>query len=215
MNEKMDVRTVMTGNDGRLYVYVGKDEKLLAEVKDYEVKASFTNISYKPIGDFQEYAIPDKVKFTLTFSEAVIRDDWVVEPILKGVNGSAGQKPMIPYFSFKIRPLSEEEYLTARQNAVVKMANPNNPQLPPVEKEVKVEELSAWKIYYATVNRDTVWKNPEVIRTLEKRGCPIITVVDVINAVLMAGEKDTVDTQIDVISGYYGDRESLEDYAKN
>ncbi len=119
------------------------------------------------------------------------------------------------YFSFKIRPLSEEEYLTARQNAVVKMANPNNPQLPPVEKEVKVEELSAWKIYYATVNRDTVWKNPEVIRTLEKRGCPIITVVDVINAVLMAGEKDTVDIQIDVISGYYGDRESLEDYAKN
>ncbi len=100
MNEKMDVRTVMTGNDGRLYVYVGKDEKLLAEVKDYEVKASFTNISYKPIGDFQEYAIPDKVKFTLTFSEAVIRDDWVVEPILKGVNGSAGQKPMIPYFDF-------------------------------------------------------------------------------------------------------------------
>lgn len=119
------------------------------------------------------------------------------------------------YFSFRIRPLGEEEYLSARQHAVVKMANPNNPQLPPVEKEIKIEELSAWKIYYATVHADEVWKNSEVIQNLEKKGYPVVTPVDVINAVLMAGEKDAIDTQIDIISGYYGDRDSIEDYAKN
>lgn len=100
MSDKLDVRTVMTGNDGRLYVYVGEDRQLLAEVKDYEVKASFESISYKPLGDFQEYAIPDKVKFTLTFSEAVVRDDWVLKPILDGIKGD-NQKQMIPSFDFE------------------------------------------------------------------------------------------------------------------
>lgn len=42
MSEKIDVRTVMTGNDGKLFIYYGENNRtFLAEIKDYEIKASF------------------------------------------------------------------------------------------------------------------------------------------------------------------------------
>jgi hypothetical protein len=121
MNNKMDVRTIMTGNDGRLYVYVGAESKLLAEVKDYEVKATFSNIPYKPLGDYQEYAIPDKVKFTLTFSEAVIRDDWLIQPIISGIEGEGGNK-MIPSFDFVTT--TEREHDHQKQRLVLRKCLP-------------------------------------------------------------------------------------------
>lgn len=96
MSGKLDVRTIMTGNDGRLFINVGGVDTLLAEVKEYEVKANFGNVEYKPVGDAQEYAIPDKVKFTLTFTGAVIRDDLIMEPLLKGV-----KEGKIPYYDFQ------------------------------------------------------------------------------------------------------------------
>lgn len=74
------------------------------------------------------------------------------------------------FFSFKIRPLSEEELLTARRKSVVKMANPNNPKLPPIEKELRIEEFTAWKIYLATVDKENVWDNPTVMDGLERKG---------------------------------------------
>ena len=119
------------------------------------------------------------------------------------------------FFSFKIRPLSEDELLDARRKAVVKMANPNNPKLPPIEKEMKLEEFTAWKIYFATVDRKKVWENHEVMQKLEAARYPILRAIDVSNTVLMAGEKDAIDNKIDRISGFYHAEESLEDYAKN
>lgn len=119
------------------------------------------------------------------------------------------------YFSFKIRPLSESELLAARKHAVVKMPNPNNPKLPPIEKEIRVEEFTAWKIFYATVNKEDVWENQAVMNGLEKKGFTVLRGIDVINTVLRAGEKDAIDDQIDKLSGFYDTEESLEDYAKN
>lgn len=96
MSAKLDVRTIMTGNDGRLFINVNGVDTLLAEVKEYEVKANFGNVEYKPVGDAQEYAIPDKVKFTLTFTGAVIRDDLIMEPLLRSV-----KEGKIPYYDFQ------------------------------------------------------------------------------------------------------------------
>ena len=118
-------------------------------------------------------------------------------------------------FSFKIRPLSEEELLNARRKSVVKMANPNNPKLPPIEKEVKIEEFTAWKIYLATVDRENVWENPAVMNGLERKGFSVLQGIDVINTVLRAGEKDAIDDQIDKLSGFYDSEVTVEDYAKN
>ena len=58
MSEKIDVRTVMTGNDGKLFIYYGENNRtFLAEIKDYEIKASFGSIDYQPLGDVQELSL--------------------------------------------------------------------------------------------------------------------------------------------------------------
>lgn len=87
MNEEtrntLDVRTLMTGNDGKLFIYLGENKSIhLAEVKDFEIKATFGTTDYQPLGDLQEYTIPSKVKYTLTFSGAVVRDDLTLKPII-------------------------------------------------------------------------------------------------------------------------------------
>ena len=40
MKERIDVRTIMTGNDGKLFLHVNNEPVLLAEVKEYEIKAN-------------------------------------------------------------------------------------------------------------------------------------------------------------------------------
>ena len=89
------------------------------------------------------------------------------------------------FFSFKIRPLSEEELLNARRKSVV------------------------------TVDRENVWENPAVMNGLERKGFSVLQGIDVINTVLRAGEKDAIDDQIDKLSGFYDSEVTVEDYAKN
>ena len=116
---------------------------------------------------------------------------------------------------FKIRPLGEEELVDERQKAAVMMPNPANPKLPPVEKEVRLDEFSAWKIYYATVEPEKVWDAPEVIQGLKAKGFSVLRGIDVINTVLRAGEKDKIDADIDKLSGFYDTEMTEEEYAKN
>ena len=97
MKERIDVRTIMTGNDGKLFLHVNNEPVLLAEVKEYEIKANFANIEYKPVGDVQQYAIPDKVKFTLNFTGAGIRDDLTIAPLLKSIKETGA----IPTYDFQ------------------------------------------------------------------------------------------------------------------
>lgn len=93
----LDVRTLMTGNDGKLFIY-NKEKRAvhLAEVKDFEIKATFGNVDYQPLGDLQEYTIPSKVKYTLTFSCAVVRDDLTLEPIIESL-----KKNQFPVYDFQ------------------------------------------------------------------------------------------------------------------
>ena len=108
MSEKIDVRTVMTGNDGKLFIYYGENNRtFLAEIKDYEIKASFGSIDYQPLGDVQEYSIPNKVKFTLT-------DDVLMAPILKSLKED-GKIPSYDFQSTATRTLdNKEQKLTLR-----------------------------------------------------------------------------------------------------
>lgn len=70
-------RNIMTGKDGRLFVNFEGVSTLLAEVKEFEIKASFGNVEYKPLGTAQQYAIPDKVKFTLSFQRLLCGMIWL------------------------------------------------------------------------------------------------------------------------------------------
>ena len=93
----LDVRTLMTGNDGKLFIYDDKNNAIhLAEVRDFEIKATFGNVDYQPLGDLQEYSIPSKVKYTLTFSGAVVRDDLTLKPIIDSLT-----KNKFPVYDFQ------------------------------------------------------------------------------------------------------------------
>ncbi len=43
---------------------------------------NFSNVDFHPAGDVQTYGVPDSVKFTASFTEAVVRDDLTIVPML-------------------------------------------------------------------------------------------------------------------------------------
>ena len=117
-------------------------------------------------------------------------------------------------FSFRVRPLSEDEILSIRKKATSYMPNPAGKHLPKVEKEVNYPLLRSWKIYTATVEEDRkkIWGNVALKEKLN-----VIQDVETIDALLKGGEKDAISDIIDDISGYgEGEHEvTLEAYAKN
>lgn len=112
-------------------------------------------------------------------------------------------------FSFRVRPLSEEDVRLARKKSTVYMPNPADKKLPAIEKEVNYFTLRSWSIYLATLeeDRNKIWDNPAV-----KEKFDVIQGVEMIDILLTGGEKSAVTDIIDEISGYDMD---LEEYAKN
>jgi len=112
------------------------------------------------------------------------------------------------FFQFHIRPLEENELNQCRKRATKYIPNPQNRHLK-IEADTDYVKLRSMKIYMATVNeeREKLWDNPrlsEKFNTIEGW--------EVIDKVLMAGEKDQICDVIDDISGYNA---SLEETAKN
>lgn len=110
-------------------------------------------------------------------------------------------------FKFHIRPLSEEEYLDCKKR------NTNykkNRQLGTrVAESVNAARYRAELIYLATVEKDreAVWDNRNAWHQLN-----VLNGIDLVEVVLMAGEKDAILSKLDEISGY---QPTLEDVAKN
>lgn len=113
-------------------------------------------------------------------------------------------------FSFNIRPITEEELQDCRKRSAKYIPNPMGRHLPKIEGELDVVKLRSLKIYTATVEEDKkLWNNPQLKKQLN-----VITYTDVIDSVLLAGEKDAIDNVIDDISGY-GTALDKEEYVKN
>lgn len=109
--------------------------------------------------------------------------------------------------SFRIRPLSEEEYLKARrENTVYKR---NKSMGTRVADHVNTSAYRAQLIYDATVeeDRDKIWNNREAWDRLS-----VVNGIDLIEVVLKSGEKDAIIDKLDEISGY---QISMEETAKN
>lgn len=109
--------------------------------------------------------------------------------------------------SFRIRPLGEEEYLKARkENTVYK----RNKQIGTrVADHVDTAKYRSQLIYDATVDDDKrkIWDNREAWNMFA-----VVNGIDLIDAVLKAGEKDAIIDKLDEISGY---QLSMEETAKN
>ena len=108
---------------------------------------------------------------------------------------------------FRIRPLSEEETIKCHERAT-KYA-PRRRGQPKQEIETNSAKFRSWLIYAATVDEDRAktWDNLKAQAALN-----VLQGVDMIDAVLLSGEKDRIIDRINDISGYGDD---IEDTAKN
>lgn len=115
-------------------------------------------------------------------------------------------------FNFRVHPLSEDDMQECRRKATKTIVNPAGRHLPRIDGDVDVVGLRCYKIYAATVPEDqaNVWNNPDI-----KKALNALHANDVIESVLMGGEKDAICDLIDEISGYGTAAITLEDYAKN
>lgn len=109
--------------------------------------------------------------------------------------------------SFRIRPLGEEEYFECRKKNTTYRKNKQVGTR--VAESVDTARYRAQLIYTATVqeDREKLWDNREAWHQLN-----VLNGVDLVEVVLMAGEKDEILTKLDEISGYQA---SLEETAKN
>lgn len=122
------------------------------------------------------------------------------------------------FFEFKVHPLGEKEMQKIRKQSTPMYKNPAGRNLPKIEGDVRMDEFRSRKIYAATADEDKskLWDNPKVKAGLNAKGKDIIEAWEIVDAVLMAGEKYNISEIVDDISGYNDDEKlELEDYAKN
>ena len=110
-------------------------------------------------------------------------------------------------FVFRVRPVSEEESIKCHDHAT-KFA-PRKRGQPKREIETNTSLFRSWLIYTATVDEDRkkLWDNKKAQEALN-----VLQGVEMIDAVLLSGEKDRI---IDVINEISGDGDDMEETAKN
>lgn len=81
----LDTRQLMTGKDGQLFVNVDGVDYFFAEVDTYQVQMNIANTDYQPVGSNVSFAVNTGVSFSLTFTEAVIRDDLMMAPLMQAI----------------------------------------------------------------------------------------------------------------------------------
>lgn len=97
-NNTLNVTELMTGKDCKLFVQspTGSNNIFLAEINEFKVIMTVNSTQYQPVGSILEGTVPTGVTFDLTFTEAVIRDDVIMSPLL-----SAIQDGYIPIYHFQ------------------------------------------------------------------------------------------------------------------
>lgn len=118
-------------------------------------------------------------------------------------------------FSFRVRPMSADEFAACRKRATSYMPNPANKKLPKIEKEVNSDQYLSEVIVAATIAEDQrkIWGNPKFMERYD-----ILQPWESVNILLLAGEKIQITDFIAEISGINETVEgesSPEDYAKN
>lgn len=93
----LDVRKLITGKDGQLFVTTKKGTNIfLAEVDQFQSQLAPTNTDYQPVGSSLIYAVNTGYSVTVTMTEAVIRDDVMLDELLEDL-----KKGYLPTFDFQ------------------------------------------------------------------------------------------------------------------
>lgn len=145
-----------------------------------------------------------------------VHENDILQGLLTAANFKTGEENIHPIeiarngtvlFTFRIRPLSEEEYQKCKEKNTKYVRNKQLGIKFP-ENTDSVRYRSAL-IYQATVEDDRakIWDNKDAWKALN-----VLNGIDLIDKTLLAGEKDAVLDLIDKISGYIVTTEEL---AKN
>ncbi len=79
----LDVRKLISGKDGRLFVTTNAGENIfLAEVDEFTTQVSPANTDYQPVGSSLIYSVNTGYSLSISFSEAVVRDDVMMSELI-------------------------------------------------------------------------------------------------------------------------------------
>lgn len=93
----IDSRKLMTGKDGQLFVTLSDNSQLfLSEVDSFQVQMAVNTTTVQPVGSAQVFAVETGFIVTLSFSEMVVRDDVLLEPLFNDIKNGK-----FPRFSFQ------------------------------------------------------------------------------------------------------------------
>ncbi len=109
-NNTLDTRELMTGKDGRLFVEAGGVNVFLAEINTYSVTMNVNVVEKQPVGSILVHRVPTGVTFDLTYTEMVVRDDLIMEPLLAAIN--EGNLPDYNFQGVAIKPDGSEQRIT-------------------------------------------------------------------------------------------------------
>lgn len=114
-NNTLNTTELMTGKDGRLFVEFNGKQIFLAEINTYSVVMNVNTVEKQPVGSIMVHRIPTGVTFDLTFTEMVVRDDLIMEPLLEAI--AEGQLPVYNFQGMSYKPDGQEQRM-AFNNAV-------------------------------------------------------------------------------------------------
>ena len=114
-NNTLNITELMTGKDGRLFVEFNGKNVFLAEINTYSVNMNVNTAEKQPVGSILVHRIPTGVTFDLTYTEMVVRDDLIMEPLLASIQ--AGQIPVYNFQGVAYKPDGPEQRI-AFNNAV-------------------------------------------------------------------------------------------------
>ena len=114
-NNTLNTTELMTGKDGKLFIEFNGTNTFLAEINTYSVNMNVNTTEKQPVGSILVHRIPTGVTFDLTFTEMVIRDDLILEPLLEAIHN--GQIPVYNFQGVAEKPDGQEQRI-AYNNAV-------------------------------------------------------------------------------------------------
>ena len=109
-NNTLNTTELMTGKDGRLFVEFDGTNVFLAEINTFSVNMNVNTAEKQPVGSILVHRIPTGVNFDLTFTEMVVRDDLIIEPLLKSIH--AGKIPVYNFQGVAYKPDGQEQRLS-------------------------------------------------------------------------------------------------------
>lgn len=92
----LNTTELMTGKDGRLFIECDGKNVLLAEINTFKVNANFAAVDVQPVNDPLQHSVTTGVSFDLAFTDMVIRDDVIMEPLLESI-----RKGKFPVYNFQ------------------------------------------------------------------------------------------------------------------